>query len=42
MRWKDMKNREAVHANPEFQKKLQDITATVQVQDCAGVYTPVK
>jgi quinol monooxygenase YgiN len=42
MRWKDMKSWEAVHANPEFQKILQANTATVQVQDGAGVYTPVK
>ena len=42
MRWKDMKNWEAVHANAEFQKVLQANNATVQVQDGAGVYTPVK
>lgn len=42
MRWKDLKSWEAVHANPEFQKVLQANTATVQVQDAAGVYTPVK
>ena len=42
MRWKDMKNWEAVHGNAEFQKILQANNATVQVQDGAGVYTPVK
>ena len=42
LRWKDMKNWEAVHANAEFQKVLQANNAIVQVQDGAGVYTPVK
>ena len=42
MRWKEMKNWEAVHGNAEFQKVLQANSATVQVQDGAGVYTPVK
>jgi quinol monooxygenase YgiN len=42
MRWKEMKNWEAVHGDPEFQKVLQANKATVQVQDGAGVYTPIK
>ena len=42
MRWRDMKGWEVVIANPEFQKALQAHAATVQVQDAAGVYTPVK
>ncbi len=42
MRWRDMKGWEAVFINPEFQKILQAHAATVQVQDAAGVYTPVK
>jgi hypothetical protein len=42
MRWKEMKNWEAVHGDPEFQKILQANKASVQVQDGAGVYTPIK
>jgi quinol monooxygenase YgiN len=42
MRWQDMKNWEVLIVNPEFQKALQAHAATVQVQDAAGVYTPVK
>ncbi len=42
MRWRDMKNWEVVIVNPEFQKALQAHATTVQVQDAAGVYTPVK
>ena len=42
MRWKEMKNWEAVHGDPEFQKVLQANKSSVQVQDGAGVYTPIK
>ncbi len=42
MRWRDMKGWEVVILNPEFQKALQAHAATVQVQDAAGVYMPVK
>ena len=42
MQWRDMKAWEAVFSNPEFQKILSANSALVQVQDGAGVYTPVK
>ena len=41
-RWRDMKNWEAVFLNSEFQKALKESAGVVQVQDAAGVYTPVK
>ncbi len=41
-RWRDMKNWEAVFLNPEFQNALKANAGVLQVQDSAGVYTPVK
>lgn len=41
-RWRDMKNWEAVFLNTEFQNALKANASVLQVQDAAGIYTPVK
>lgn len=42
LHWRAQKDWEAVFANPEFQKAIQDNSAYLAVSGGASIYTPVK